>query len=447
MIFKKIKIVLILIIIVIFVTNNLFAQSGITLAEFTKRLQPYFNQEMIDDVVKHIDNPDKVTIWGWDVGDFSGDGNYDVAFVVKILGEKKSVVYLNLFVDMQGYLVKVGDFPVPYLDLPLEVGTNIKEGSCFVSQKIGNSNWKMYGYKIEDGALIFQEDFSSKKLDNFTVDEKNNYFGLQVTERVFENDKGFEKYNRKYFIVPSYNRGRLIFRGFTNSAVIKDIDFVNKGAFYWQGEKDSYFEISSAFDNEYLYFQITVYDDNVTQKHCDYCEGDYISLWFNTEMQGKELNRFTIKGKQLDIADKASNSIYNFQVFPGDFVDIPPFVNAFSNDLVTSLQQISASQIKTVSNKFDGGYTAKIRIPFELIGLDPFLFNSFYWKIAFTAEIHDIDNEYRPEEETVIATSQFVPTNPSTYGTLNMIPNSLWYGDCRNIYKQDISQTLLEYGF
>jgi hypothetical protein len=139
--------------------------------------------------------------------------------------------------------------------------------------------------------------------------------------------------------------------------------------------------------------------------------------------------------------------LYNFQIFPGDFVDIPPFVNAFSNDLVTSLQQISANQIKVVSNKFENGFIIKIRIPYEIIGIDPTKFNSEIYKLAFTAEIHDIDNEFRPEEETVIATSQFVSTNPSTFGNLLFIPNNQWYGKCNNIYRQDIYQTLLEYGY
>lgn len=441
---QKINIILILILSSFI---NLQAQSGLSFGEFSKRLIPYFDEEMILDISKNIFNPDKITIWGWDVGDFSGDGINDVAFTMKINGEKKSIIYLNLFVDIQGYFVKVGEFPIPFLDLPLEVGANIKDGNCYVTQKLGPSNWKMYGYKVVDGALIYKEDFSSKKLDFFTEDLKSDYFGLQIIERIFDNDKGFEKYSRKYYVIPSYNRGRLIYHGFTNSAVIKDIDFVSKGAFYWSGEVDSYFELSSAYDDEYLYFQIKVYDDKVTHKICDNCGGDFVSLWFDTEQINQNFKRYSIKGKELKVYDKESSSIYNFQLFPGDFYDIPPYVSAFSNDLVTSLQQIQASQIKIVSNKFNGGYLIKVRIPFEIVGLDPLSFTSDFLQVAFSAEIHDIDNEFRPEEETVIATSQFVSSNPSTYGTLSFVPNNMWYGTCQNIYKQDIYQTLLEYGF
>jgi hypothetical protein len=444
---KKIVTLLIIPFLVLLFSNFANAQSGLSFGEFSKRLLTYFDEDMILDISKGTYNPDRVTIWGWDVGDFSGDGINDVAFTMKINSEKKSIIYLNLFVDIQGYFVKVGEFPIPFLDLPLEVGANIKDGNCYVTQKLGPSNWKMYGYRIVDGALIYKEDFASKKLDYFTEDLKSDYYGLQITERIFENDKGFEKYSRKYFVIPSYNRGRLIFHGFTNSAVIKDIDFVNKGAFFWAGESDSYFELSSAYDEEFIYFQFKVFDDNITFKRCENCSGDFVSLWFDSELMNKEFNRYSIKGKELKVSDKQSTSLYNFQIYPGDFFDLPPFVNAYSNDLVTSLQQIQASQIKVVSNKFDGGYIIKVRIPYEIIGIDPFTFTSDYLKVAFTAEIHDIDNEFRPEEETVIATSQFVSSNPSTYGSLIFVPNNLWYGKCNNIYRQDLYQTLLEYGY
>jgi hypothetical protein len=402
---------------------------------------------MVMDIAKGTYNIDKITIWGWDVGDFSGDGVNDVAFTMKINGEKKSIVYLNLFVDIQGYFIKVGEFPIPFLDLPLEVGANIKDGNCYVTQKLGQSNWKMFGYRVTDGALIYKEDFTSKKLEYFTIDNKSDFYGLIETERIFDNDKGFEKYSRKFFVIPSYNRGRLIYHGFSNAAIIKDIDFVNKGAFYWEGEMDSYFEISSAYDDEFLYFQMKIYDDKITHKISENSFGDYVSLWFDTENSDREFLRYKIKDKSFAVFDKPSSSLYNFQIFPGDFVDIPPFVNAFSNDLVTSLQQISANQIKVVSNKFENGFIIKIRIPYEIIGIDPTKFNSEIYKLAFTAEIHDIDNEFRPEEETVIATSQFVSTNPSTFGNLLFIPNNQWYGKCNNIYRQDIYQTLLEYGY
>ncbi len=445
---KNIKLIIATIIFVVFVFPfRSKAQSGITFGEFAKRLETYFDKEMIQDIAKSLQDVDKSTIWGWDVGDYSGDGNLDVAFTYRINGEKKNVVYLDLFVDIDGYFVKVGEFPYQFIDLPLEVGASIKNGVCYVTQKIANANWKMDGYQLVDGSLILRNDYSSEKLDFYTIDKKNDYYNLKNSEKIYENTKGMEKYSRSYYVIPCYNRGRLIYHGFSDVVKVDDIDFVTKGAYYWDGPKDANFEVSSAYDQEYVYFQIKVYDDNVVVKKCDSCAGDYVSLWFDALNVGDTLQRYQIKDKNLTILNQLSKSVYNFQIFPGDFVDIPAYVNTFSNDILTSLQQVSASHIKVAANKIDSGYVVKIKIPYEILDIDPMNFTNSFYRISCTIQVHDVDNGFRPEEETVLSTSQFDITNASTFGTLLFVPNNDWYGRSTNIYKQDIYQTLLEFGY
>ena len=132
---------------------------------------------------------------------------------------------------------------------------------------------------------------------------------------------------------------------------------------------------------------------------------------------------------------------------PGDFVDIPSFVTVSSNDYVTSFQQISTIYLRTSSNIIKDGYNMKIRIPFNILGIDPVNFSKQIYQIACTIQIVDIDNEFRPEEMTVLSTSNYDYTNPATFGRLLIIPNNQWFGKCHNVYEQDILQTLLEYGF
>ncbi len=131
----------------------------------------------------------------------------------------------------------------------------------------------------------------------------------------------------------------------------------------------------------------------------------------------------------------------------GDFVDIPSFVNVSSNDYVSSFQQISTIYLRTSSNLIKNGYNMKIRIPFNILSIDPVKFTKNIFKIACSIEVYDVDNEFRPDEETVLATSNFDFTNPASFGQLLIIPNNQWFGRCQNVYKQDILQTLLEYGF
>ncbi len=72
---------------------------------------------------------------------------------------------------------------------------------------------------------------------------------------------------------------------------------------------------------------------------------------------------------------------------------------------------------------------------------------SKWTEFGCTIVYHDIDNEYRPEEETQISTSNFDSSNPMTYGSLLLIPQNKWYGEAENIYADDILKILFEQGF
>ncbi len=438
----KIKIILLLTFIIQFCA---FAQSGISYSEFLKRAEDYFNSEMITDLSKAFSNPQRITIWSWDVGDFSGDNISDLAFTYRISGDREQRVYLRMYADIDGFLVNVSDFPYKFIELPLEVGTNIKDGTCYVSQKIQNGTWKIYGYRLLNGAVIFKEEFTSEKIDNLSVDNTIDYYNLTHHTKII-NDKSKVLYENKYYNIPSYHRGRLIFHGYSNKVVINDVDFVPRGAYWWNGEQDCKAEITSAYDEDFIYFQFNIYDDIIIKKMCDSCYSDYISVWFDLMNIG-EVVHYIIKNNKVLINDTMSRALYNFVIYPGDFKDIPAYVQAYSSDNLTSIQQISASQIKAVSNLTENGYIVKAKIPLSILGVDPTFLSGEFYKIACSIEIHDIDNEFRPEEESVLATSKFNYANSSTFGAIIFVPSNQWYGECSNIYRQDIYQALLEFGY
>ena len=422
-----------------------FSQSGISYSEFLKRIEDYFNSEMINDLSKAFSNPQRITIWSWDVGDFSGDNISDLAYTYKISGDRDQRVYLRMYADIDGFLVNVADFPYKFIELPLEVGCNIKGGTCFVSQKIRNGVWKIFGYRLLNGAVIHKEVFTSEKIDNLSVENTIDYYKLTNHTKII-NDKNKILYENKYFNIPSYHRGRLIFHGYSNKVVLDDVDFVPRGAYWWNGEQDCKVEITSAYDEDFIYFQFNVFDDKVIKKLCDTCYSDYISVWFDLMNIG-DVVHYTIKNNNVFVNDTMSNALYNFIIYPGDFKDIPAYVQAYSNDKLTTIQQISASQIKAVSNLTENGYVVKAKIPLSILGVEPSFISADFYKIACSIEIHDIDNEFRPEEESVLATSKFNYANSSTFGTIIFVPANQWYGECSNIYRQDIYRALLEFGY
>ncbi|MFN3270167.1 MAG: hypothetical protein ACK42G_06260, partial [Candidatus Kapaibacteriota bacterium] len=120
-----------------------------TVAEFKTKLEQYFNEEMINDVFDKISQKTKFTIWGWDVGDFSGDNNPDLAFSIKILGESRKYTYVYLFVDIDGYLELVYVQPFEYVELPLEIGISIRNNKCSITQKRKKDYWTIKSFSFD----------------------------------------------------------------------------------------------------------------------------------------------------------------------------------------------------------------------------------------------------------------------------------------------------------
>ena len=112
-----------------------YSQNGMTFEELNSKIATYFDEALIKDVQKLLPEGDNYRIWGWDVGDFSNDGYYDLAFAVRKFGVGNRKVDVYLFCDIEGYLVKVGQYEKDFFEIPLEVGIVIKDNVCYITQK------------------------------------------------------------------------------------------------------------------------------------------------------------------------------------------------------------------------------------------------------------------------------------------------------------------------
>ncbi|MCK5741792.1 MAG: hypothetical protein KAH48_06205, partial [Chlorobi bacterium] len=119
-----------------------------------------------------------------------------------------------------------------------------------------------------------------------------------------------------------------------------------------------------------------------------------------------------------------------------------------TTDDLYSFQQQAMKKIKAVSNITDTGYIIKFKIPFIAFGYDgPPIKDNKIAEFGCTLILHDIDNEFRPEEGTCLSTSDFDSSNPSSYGSIMLIPEGVWYGKTSNIYREGIIKKLNENGF
>lgn len=436
-------------IIFFFGSISLFSQSGITFAEFAKKLNPYYDRALIMDIQKQLPQGTNYKIWGWDVGDYSGDGYNDVAFAAKLASEKNRIVQTYLFVDLDGYLVKVGNFEYPYVDIPLEIGLVIDNNTCMITKKNKQYNWEIQGFSFDNGSLLMHDEFTTRKLGNLTYETYVNYLDLKSNVKLLNTRLGEETFFREYLTIPSYPRGKTIYKGYKDEVETHFIDFVPEGAYYWEGKNDASIKIKSAYDEEYIYMTTEVNDESIVISNCDTCISDYIEVWFDVTPPLSDNHRFyNIKNNQVNFKTQSDSGLFCFSFYPGDYKKKPAHVNINTNQSLTEFQREASSKIRIVSNLTDNGYILKFKIPFLLLGIEALpIRNNKNFELGCTVIAVDYDNEFRPEEYSKIATSNFEAHDPSTYGSLLLIPQNKWYGKSSNIFRADIINNLLEYGF
>ncbi|HCN04098.1 MAG TPA: hypothetical protein DIS79_00640 [Bacteroidetes bacterium] len=431
-------------------STDLVAQSGMEFHEFKRRIEPYFAEELIEDLREAMPQGASYRIWGWDVGDFSGDGIYDIAFSVNVLGTRKRESIVYLFIDTDGFLVNIARYPFTYVDLPLEVGVVIRDGGCYITQKRKADHWMIRGYQYRDGAVLLLDEFTSDKIGTFAHEAYRNYRTLETSER-FLNAQGEEEFTVDYLTIPSYERGRQVYAGFVADAVVEQTKHVREGAFWWKGPEDASFSAKIVYDESYLYLRIAVKDSTVVTGWCDTCPADRIDVWLDvTPPEGESGSRSitNVDRSKLTIRSVADSGLFQFAVKIGDFADIRPSVKVRTTDDLDPAQEGAVEQLRIVTAQRSDGYVVKVRIPFVLLGYETApVEDRFLTELGLTIGLHDVDNEFRPEESSFLASSSIRTLDPSSYGAVRFVPDGLWYGETVNIYVDAVLGQLRELGF
>ncbi|MDR0926514.1 MAG: hypothetical protein LBO69_01945 [Ignavibacteria bacterium] len=434
-----------LIIILFFAALPIFPQSGMKYSEFAKKLETYFHPDLIDDITQSLTRTD-FTVWSWDVGDFSDDGHNDVAFAIRRLGNKDRNMDVYMFADIDGYLVNVGQFKYEFVELPLEVGVAFRYGVLYVTQKFKQFNWKIDGFKLTGGSLLYYDRYNTSRIGKYTHETYTNYYALRNTEKYLQTANSKTDFWTDYYSITSYRRNRFIYKGITDDTFVNDIAFCPEGAYWWQGDSDLSYYVSSAYDDDFLYFTVLVVDDKVVQPYNNIENGEQIELYINPTNYDLEADRFAeVKDdnvKFLNIANGNDTNIYKIQIFVGDFIHKEPTMS------ITNGIGIKYMNENVITDLTDNGYYAIFKIPFTAFKHKTLpLQGDEFMQWAATVRVIDVDNEFKPKQRTVLQTSNYMDENSATLGNIIFIPDEKWYGEATNIYMDKIVSLLESIGF
>ncbi|MCX8051830.1 MAG: hypothetical protein N3B17_08070 [Chlorobi bacterium] len=427
------------------------AQSGMTRDEFYRKLESYFDRELIGDLDSAFPDPRSVTFYSWDAGDFSGDGNYDLACVVRHRAEKDKRLWVYLFVDTDGFLTLVTRKEYRFVELPLEVGVVVRYGVCYVTEKLQQFNWRITGFRFDGIALLTVSEYRTQRVGSFTLDRSLDYMRLQIAERVTTTLTGNLAVERKCAVVPIYPRGVIPGHGYRRRAQASSIDYVQRGAYYWSGPDDCSTTLAGAYDTSYLYLTIAVRDDEVVTAYCDTCPADRLELWFDLYMPDSTLPSIALRREKrgVSIRRRPDAPLVGIGIHLGNFDAQPASVKLLVSDssMLTRLRMKAFADVAIHAERQSEGYVVRLRIPWLLMSGDripPFRKPT---PLGVLVSITDVDNEFRPEEATIFCNAMYDPSIVATEGELVILPEGEGYGNVEYVYAERIVEQLQRGGF
>jgi hypothetical protein len=461
---------------------------GMPIDSLMGRLTPQFaNPFILADLAKLIPNYANQRVWGLAVGDFSNDSLPDLGISVYELGGAKNRVTVYLFQNIGGnHFKKVLERQIAYVASPIEVGL-LAEGSVLtIIQKTADAHWYQEGFSIEDGDLVLvdhyeteKQDIPGKKVRSIGHETYRNYETLQSRETYYSGS-GESMLNMKYITFPSYRRLKNVYPGYGFGASDTSTAFVLEGLGLRKNSSDlSIRNAVTSYDEDYLYFSISVNDNNIVGNQAKDEANDRVSLWFDTRKAIDRRVKSKVDGFPT-FRNTPDSSLYNLTFVlpaaPGHLTRLLYSSQApLSPDQQEAQKGIKAMMtLDTLQGGRVSGYTLRARIPFGFFGYESNPVNIYERggprgessmdsssqsngldrseledapSMGFTAIVYDIDDPSRPLEFKTQATSNFKINDPSSLGTLILEPSTKFYGEVWPTYTNVVRTGLGRAGF
>ncbi len=167
-----------------------------------------FSQEKIATILSKL--PPKCKIFGYDIGEYSGDDGMDVVLSAMRDGAARKTLEIYFFLnDGPGFRL-LRTLERRYMLEPIEVGFAVEAGTCFVTEKTGEFAWRITGYSASGGTFRRVSEWTTDRMrtggreTNVGYERSFSYETLLAEEHYYGSNSNRTFIRQKFYDLPVY---------------------------------------------------------------------------------------------------------------------------------------------------------------------------------------------------------------------------------------------------
>lgn len=373
-----------------------------------------FSQEKIATILSKL--PPKCKIYGFDIGEYSGDDGMDVVLSVMRDDAPHKTLDVHFFLnDGPGFRL-LRTLTRRYILEPIEVGFSVDQGVCHVTEKTGEFSWRITGYTATDGKFRRSSEWTTDRMrvgsrvTNVGYERSFSYETLLGEEHYYGSNSNKTYLRQKYYDLPVFPAELSLPEEMAEQIGDSSGLMITRGGSSWFGPDDCLLLCSARYDSSMVTFRIRLHDDRLLY-HASADSSDHLELLFDPSRR----NRVRPDGKRQTYSP---NALFGIRVVMGDGAARTPVVEMLGSAMAKSIGpevQVSQHAVEDQYQTFD--FT--VRVPLRL-----FEEKGRLLPMGFVCAYHDVDHPGNLRWVSIAATArEYASGQPDTYGRLHFMPD------------------------
>ncbi len=406
-------------------------------AGFSRALEKIFSAEKIQTILSKL--PANCKIYGFDVGDYSGDDGMDVVLSTRRTDARSRDLQVHFFINDGPAFRLVQVLRRRFIIEPIEVGFSIERGWAMVTEKTGDYAWRMTGYAVRDRVFRRTYEWRTDRMPYrgqetaVAWERARDYETQLVDEHYFGANTKRSFIRQKYYDLPLFPADSDLPNGFADTAGDGGALMVVQGGSSWHGPEDCSIAVSGRYDSSSIILTLRVHDDRLLYNTAA-DSSDYAALYF-------DLSRKTRLRPGGAAQQYSPNTQFGVIILMGDGEARGPVVELRG----AKLAQRHGGAVSVDMWRDPEAYQQflfTVRLPRAL-----FADGSDLPSAGFAAVYHDVDYPARLNWVSVASTSRgYTEERPDSYGKMHFVRDMRAEWEWVNLATRDLSRGLKEAG-